>query len=451
MNESFESTFNDSVPNTAEVKNSRSDEQLKGVAQGNTADTGLSWSFSFTPEQPFRPSSHCQQYPNPPEKDGRSVDGQPQQQLPLPGAGHPSGAGFVPHTPPGFTPPNAEFVPHTQGTAFPMQGFTQYTAHTPPGYPAPPVPPYPAPYPCQPVIHTVDPNTKGRCFPRSLVPLLIYFATQIIAGIVYFAFELAQNPYLFNLHPEKLTKMLLDSFIFQSMLISSFFCIAAMLLLYRMEMRIIRYFPGSFFLPKKPFALNLSGEKSPFLLFPVVAIISVGANILVASGIAILENLTIIPQTIDHLFGSGPAMPELGSGLFLVMLLGVGIVVPIAEELCFRLMMFNHLRRGFGLRAANLIQAAVFGLVHGHPIQICYAFALGLFLGWAYERSRRIWIPVAIHISFNLAGVIVPYVREINSILSNGIVPLILALPAAAIVITGLLACNEIFNKTAKS
>jgi membrane protease YdiL (CAAX protease family) len=34
------------------------------------------------------------------------------------------------------------------------------------------------------------------------------------------------------------------------------------------------------------------------------------------------------------------------------------------------------------------------------------AFALGIFLGFLYERTRSLWLPVIIHYLFNLIAVI---------------------------------------------
>ena len=51
--------------------------------------------------------------------------------------------------------------------------------------------------------------------------------------------------------------------------------------------------------------------------------------------------------------------------------------------------------------AAVLIQAALFGVVHGHPVQIGYAFILGLIFGWMRYRSRSILPTVAAHMTFN--------------------------------------------------
>ena len=53
---------------------------------------------------------------------------------------------------------------------------------------------------------------------------------------------------------------------------------------------------------------------------------------------------------------------------------------------------------------AIVVSAAIFGIVHGNPIQFIYATALGILLGWIYTKFNSILIPMLCHLVFNLTS-----------------------------------------------
>ena len=82
------------------------------------------------------------------------------------------------------------------------------------------------------------------------------------------------------------------------------------------------------------------------------------------------------------------------------------ILGPVCEELTFRGLCYNYARRSMGFWAANLISSIAFGVMHMNPLQSAYAFIVGLVLGAVYEKSRNIFVTMAIHITFNFSPVI---------------------------------------------
>ena len=83
----------------------------------------------------------------------------------------------------------------------------------------------------------------------------------------------------------------------------------------------------------------------------------------------------------------------------------VVILPPLVEETVFRGLILHYLKKG-GARfwAANLIQAALFGIYHGNLVQGIYAFCIGVLLGYLAERYSSLIIPVMVHALFNLFG-----------------------------------------------
>ena len=84
-------------------------------------------------------------------------------------------------------------------------------------------------------------------------------------------------------------------------------------------------------------------------------------------------------------------------------------VSPIIEELFFRGFVLPQFETRFGFWKANLLQSALFVLVHWPNwiwvngfqgwilVTSVSIFALGLFLGWVVKRTNSIWPAVALH------------------------------------------------------
>ncbi len=104
-----------------------------------------------------------------------------------------------------------------------------------------------------------------------------------------------------------------------------------------------------------------------------------------------------------------PGHDELLGPLFeqhvLVTFLGVGVIAAFTEEVVFRGIIFNRIKKDLVPAAAVFVQALVFGLMHLNILQSIYAFILGVFLGLAYFRAGSVWVPFAMHFGFNTASV----------------------------------------------
>lgn len=85
----------------------------------------------------------------------------------------------------------------------------------------------------------------------------------------------------------------------------------------------------------------------------------------------------------------------------------VAVLAPAVEELIFRLLMQTFLRRRFPFFAANIIQAALFGIYHMKLIQGIYAFLLGLLLGLLKEETGMISACIGFHVAFNITGLLI--------------------------------------------
>ena len=87
-------------------------------------------------------------------------------------------------------------------------------------------------------------------------------------------------------------------------------------------------------------------------------------------------------------------LPDLMQDTFLAMsrnvfgIISITIMAPLVEELLFRGAIQGHLlRKGMNPWAALFIASAIFGIIHMNPIQIPFAFAIGMIFGWLYYRT----------------------------------------------------------------
>ena len=81
--------------------------------------------------------------------------------------------------------------------------------------------------------------------------------------------------------------------------------------------------------------------------------------------------------------------------------LTMAVLGPLAEELTFRGVIQTRLERAMPPWLALVLQAAIFGLVHGTPIQMVYAFLMGLAFGFLRRRTGSILPSFAAHAAFN--------------------------------------------------
>ena len=88
-------------------------------------------------------------------------------------------------------------------------------------------------------------------------------------------------------------------------------------------------------------------------------------------------------------------------------IVAIALVGPVVEELVFREAMLGYmLRNGVGMWAAVLMSALMFGVVHGNPVQIPFAFIMGIVFGLIYCKTGNVWLTTVIHIINNSIAVV---------------------------------------------
>lgn len=100
-----------------------------------------------------------------------------------------------------------------------------------------------------------------------------------------------------------------------------------------------------------------------------------------------------------------------------IQLFSIVICAPIFEEIFFRGFIFGYLKKNFNFIGAIIVQALVFGIVHGNIVQGIYAFILGIVLAIVYVHYESLFACIIVHIVTNFFGSVVNgfLVSKINS------------------------------------
>ncbi|MCL2655423.1 MAG: CPBP family intramembrane metalloprotease [Coriobacteriia bacterium] len=132
------------------------------------------------------------------------------------------------------------------------------------------------------------------------------------------------------------------------------------------------------------------------LLIVALLMLGGGLSLILNSGEQILTALlpvanssSVLDLTFNQLFTSIPGV------------LSIVVLAPIAEEIAFRGMVLGTLREKLALPVAFIMQAVIFGVIHGNLSQGVMAIGLGCLLAWVYLRSGSIICSMLVHFSFN--------------------------------------------------
>ena len=120
------------------------------------------------------------------------------------------------------------------------------------------------------------------------------------------------------------------------------------------------------------------------------------------AGVSIALNIVI---ALTNMAGKDTAFVEVSdmitSNPLFVTIICAGILIPIVEEILFRGLIFNRIKCQYNFVAGLLISSLLFGIYHANIVQGIYATLLGIFIGFAYHKTKSILIPIFIHMGGN--------------------------------------------------
>ena len=91
---------------------------------------------------------------------------------------------------------------------------------------------------------------------------------------------------------------------------------------------------------------------------------------------------------------------------FLMQIIGLGVVIPVAEELMFRGILYKRFRERQGFWYSAVWSSLLFSFMHSNTTQMIYTFLLGVLLAYLYEKFGSFRAPVVLHILLNTGSVV---------------------------------------------
>jgi len=88
------------------------------------------------------------------------------------------------------------------------------------------------------------------------------------------------------------------------------------------------------------------------------------------------------------------------------------LIQPVAEEFLFRGYLYGALKRFTDRYFSAIVVSVVFAAVHMHVPALVPLFILAIVLTIAYEMTGSLWVPVTIHVLFNVGNVILKTVTS---------------------------------------
>ncbi len=88
------------------------------------------------------------------------------------------------------------------------------------------------------------------------------------------------------------------------------------------------------------------------------------------------------------------------------------IIAPIVEELTFRGLLYQWLRKHTGVLLPVLLSGALFSVVHFIPQLFLGLFLVGVILALAFEWSQSLWVPIALHMLQNGLSIIAIFTAQ---------------------------------------
>ncbi|WP_207636284.1 CPBP family intramembrane glutamic endopeptidase [Pseudobutyrivibrio ruminis] len=107
---------------------------------------------------------------------------------------------------------------------------------------------------------------------------------------------------------------------------------------------------------------------------------------------------------------------------------------PVVEEFIFRGITYSAAKKLMPYYLAIFVQALLFGAFHLNPIQGCYAFVLGLGLGYIMYLYDNIFLTIFVHIVYNIVGT---FFTELLPLASDTVYTLFFSILFALIVTYG--------------
>ena len=136
-----------------------------------------------------------------------------------------------------------------------------------------------------------------------------------------------------------------------------------------------------------------------------------------ALGVNILLTLTGLTEASDAYHQVAEKQYGVAFGVGIIV---YGILSPLAEEIVFRGLIYNRMKRYFNTVLSVIVCGVLFGVYHGNLVQGIYGCILGIAITYTYELYGSFLAPALFHSAANVCVFIIGYDQ---SVLEGIIVP----------------------------
>lgn len=153
---------------------------------------------------------------------------------------------------------------------------------------------------------------------------------------------------------------------------------------------------------KKEFNVSKINTNMSLKAFGKYALISLGCSGISNLWILLVQFLSPYSPLIKSSLESFFEHNEIFNANPILAFISVVILAPIVEEIIFRGVIFNEASKYKRGAFPIIISALLFGLAHMQPIQIVYAFIIGLIFAFVYSKTHSLPIVMFLHMLNNL-------------------------------------------------
>ena len=133
-----------------------------------------------------------------------------------------------------------------------------------------------------------------------------------------------------------------------------------------------------------------------------------------AIGVGLIWNKLITASEIREIFLRYMEISEnsYDNQNWLLLVICIGILASIGEELVFRGLIYQRAKSYFGVGWAVGISSALFGIYHGNVVQFIYSVVLGILFAVLYEKTGTLLAPIIAHVATNIFSISYDYIVD---------------------------------------
>ena len=87
-----------------------------------------------------------------------------------------------------------------------------------------------------------------------------------------------------------------------------------------------------------------------------------------------------------------------------------GLISPVVEEMVFRGVLYNRMKRFYRVPRCVILTALLFGIFHANLPQFLYGTCMGILMALSYEKLKCLGAPVVFHMAANISVFLMSYV-----------------------------------------